>query len=76
MDGKRPVALRAVITRINRKLRKQDKKLVKNSPRSVPMYGDYMIINLGTNMIDRNGINDIEALARELECLAEWEVIE
>lgn len=73
---KRPVSQRAVSERINRKLKKDGKKLVKNAPRWVPVYGNYMIVDLGTNVVDRYPIEDIESLAIELECLAEWERFE
>lgn len=73
---KRPVSRRAVSERINRKLYKQNKKLVKNPPRNVPLYGVYMVIDLGTNMVDRHPINDIESFAREMGCIEAWEIVE
>lgn len=75
METKRPVSLRAVTERINRKLKKEDQKLMKNPQRLVAQYGEYMIINLSLNTLERYQVY-IEDLARELGCLADYEVIE
>lgn len=72
---KKQVTILAVTARLNRKLRKENLKLVKNSPRWESTYGTYMTVHLGSNMIDRYPL-DLEDLAREYECLADYERIE
>jgi hypothetical protein len=74
MKSKRvEVSKRALIQRINRVLGKQDEVLrVTRTARSKQEYGDYMIIDTRLNAFV-SATDDIEALGRELEVLAEWE---
>jgi len=72
---KKPVTIRALTARLNRKLRKKDLKLVKYSPKWQSLYGEYMTIHLGSNLIGRQHV-ELESLARELKCLADYEKLE
>jgi hypothetical protein len=70
------VTERALLQRINRKLSKHGQKMCKTRPfydgvfRHVPTdLGDFHLVNTWTNSLDAGDVN-IEALARELGCLA------
>jgi phosphopantetheinyl transferase len=70
-----PVSLRALIQRINRKLRPQHQALHTHRGRQGRGYlGDYYVIDFNTNYIVAGHVN-VEALGRELEVLQEWEYL-
>lgn len=62
---KKPVTLRSLTERINRKLRRDNKKLVKNAPRYRVEFGEYAIVDLIGNTMERLHV-DVPQLAREL----------
>jgi hypothetical protein len=67
--------LRAVIQRVNRKLRADDERLCKaRSNRWRPELGDYFIMNFNRNWIAGTHINP-ELFARELGVLEAWEKV-
>ena len=69
-----PVTTRAIIQRINRKLRREDKMLKK--PRGAWTYdlGDYYIVDIRRNLLDDVRV-DPETLARELGVLQDYEEV-
>jgi hypothetical protein len=72
-----PVTARAVEQRVNRKLAKKSRKLMKAGSKAARAeMGDYFIIDKagGTGVVRRN-VN-LEALARELGALESWERLE
>lgn len=75
MNMKRTVSIRALSARINRKLKSENKKLMKSAPSEKIEKGEYMIIDLTTNTVSRHSL-DVESLAKELGCLADYEMIE
>jgi hypothetical protein len=72
-----PVSLRAVIGRINRKLKPEYLQLkVTRGARARQEFGDFYVLNVYENRIMQNMLWDPEALGRELGVLAEWESVE
>jgi hypothetical protein len=71
---KLPVSERAVIQRINRKL-KSDNEMVRKARGSARSLGEYYVIDFNRNWITGQNV-DIEELARELGVLREWETVE
>lgn len=71
---KKSVSLRAVMTRINRKLSKESSKLVKNRLRWQSGYGEYSIVDLTSNRMTACNL-ELEKLAKEEGVLAEHEEI-
>lgn len=70
---KKLVSIRALMTRINRKLAKESKKLMKYTPRlgSNDNFIEYAIIDLKTNSIlNYHMASEIQDFARGLGCLA------
>jgi hypothetical protein len=68
------VSERALIGRINRKLRDDDEVLkTSRSEAARREYGPYYILNTRMNIIPGYARIDLEELARELECLQPWE---
>ena len=71
-----PVTMRALIQRINRKLRADDELLkTARGPRAASSVGRYFICDPRRNSITRQRV-DPEALGRELGVLAAWERVE
>ncbi len=71
-----PVSRRALIQRINRALRKDDKILKTARSERVRLdLGDYYIINTRRNLLTDKQI-DLESLGRELDALADYERLE
>ena len=69
------VTKKSLIERINRKLRKDDKKLRKcRSARDHSTLGDYFIINLSGNYIINTWV-DLEGLGREIGAMQGWETL-
>jgi hypothetical protein len=73
MDNKAPVTQRAVIQRINRKL-KPDYRQVKTArgPRAEQSLGRYYMIDSYRNAIVDTDI-DLDQVARDLQVLGAWE---
>ena len=73
-----PVTNRAVIQRINRRLKADDEVLKKaRGAAAQGSLGDYYIVNVRYNAIGAGGTNvDPEKYARELGVLADYEVVE
>ena len=82
-EGKVPVSERALVARLGRQLRKQGKALKKcraDSPWRHEL-GDYYVVLVAPGWgavmvqaaIEARHV-DIEAMAREMGCMAEWEV--
>jgi hypothetical protein len=68
-----PVTTRALIQRINRVLKKNDQQLKKARGRYEPSIGTYFVIDTYRNYIVDTRIEDIEAYAKELNCIAPYE---
>jgi hypothetical protein len=69
------MSLRAVLGRINRRLRQAGEHLYTNrADREQSTLGHYYIVNLRENRIARTHV-DVEALAREMGLLKPWEEI-
>jgi hypothetical protein len=70
-----PVTLRAVIQRINRKLRADEQTLkVTRGARWRGDLGDYYIVNANRNHVVATGVDPVE-LGRELGVLRPWESV-
>ena len=68
-----PVGERALIARINRKLKQQGEKLKKlRGERWASDLGYFYIVNETLNSVEAQHVN-LEEMARELGALAEWE---
>ena len=72
--GKVPVSLRALIARVNRKLRPDDERLKTARGRARSSVGDHYIVNFKRNWIVSKDV-DPEAVGRELGVLEKWEVV-
>jgi hypothetical protein len=70
---KMPVSPRALYQRINRKLRPQG-QLLKKPRRQDPDIGDYCIVDIYRNILLLKRV-DLEAKARQLGVMAEWEAV-
>jgi hypothetical protein len=68
------VSERALIARINRKLRDDDEVLrrCRETTRDYNRLGDFFIVDVRQNCVV-NAHVDLEALARELRCMHAWE---
>jgi hypothetical protein len=70
-----PVSTRAVIQRINRKLKPDNERLkVTRGDRWRPALGDYYVVNFDRNRIVNKNV-DPEALGRELDVLKPHEAV-
>ncbi|HKB36319.1 MAG TPA: hypothetical protein VKD72_07695 [Gemmataceae bacterium] len=68
-----PVSTRALVQRINRKLKQDDERLKKcRSRRWEDRLGEWYRINVASNFIVQTHV-DLEALGRELGVLEAWE---
>lgn len=70
---KKLVSIRALMARINRKLAKESKKLMKYTPRlgSNDAFTEYAVVDLKTNSIlNFHMASEIQDFARNLGCLA------
>ena len=68
-----PVSVRAVVQRINRKLKPSLKQLQKcRAGRYRQELGDYFIVDLNRNLIVATRV-DLEVFGRELRVLDDWE---
>lgn len=75
---KKLVSVRALIARLNRKLAKESKKLLKYKPRleSSNSVVEYEIVDLKTNtVINYHMASELQELARGLGCLANLEEV-
>jgi hypothetical protein len=63
-----PVSMRALIARINRKLKADDEKLCATRERWRGNLGDYFIVSLTSNIITCRHV-DVEELARDIGVL-------
>jgi hypothetical protein len=74
---KAPVSVRALIQRLNRKLKSDDTIVKKTRPdsRAWSDLGDYYVLDLNRNLIvDRRlDVDDLEKMGREKKVLADWE---
>lgn len=69
---KKLVSIRAIMTRLNRKLAKESKKLLKYKPRleSGDSIVEYAVVDLKTNsIINYHMASEIQEFARGLGCL-------
>jgi len=67
---------RALFARMKRKLEKENMLLKKHQASSQwSNTGQFYIIDLQKNLVDRQG-NDLEAWAREMNCLQDYEQLE
>jgi hypothetical protein len=73
--AKVPVTLRSLISRINRKLAHQGRRLhVAKGQHARGAVGDYFIADASTGVIANSFARDrLEDMARELGCLSQWE---
>ncbi len=72
---KSPVSVRAVEQRINRKLAEKRQRLMRSrSERARAEVGDHYVVDVDRNLLVLHHVN-LEALARKLGVLAEWEAI-
>lgn len=70
-----PVTVRALIQRINRKLAKDEEKLMKlRGERGRDDLGDYYVVNLDRNHVVNSHI-DPEQFGRKIGVLEEWETV-
>jgi len=75
---KKLVSIRAITARLNRKLAKESKKLLKYKPRleSTDSITEYAIVDLKTDsIINFHMASEIQEFARNLGCLAGWEEV-
>jgi hypothetical protein len=75
---KKLVSIRALTARLNRKLAKESKKLMKYKPRleSSEAIVEYAIVDLKTNsIINYHMASEIQEFARGLGCLASLEEV-
>jgi hypothetical protein len=75
-DTKIPLTKRALIQRINRKLRRQDERLCscRRASRAWRELGDYYIVDTHRNMIRDTGI-DVEKYAKQIGALQPFEQV-
>jgi hypothetical protein len=82
MPNKVPVSERAVIARINRKLKPEGRQLkTKRGGWKKDMSGPYYVLDVERNTVVAGGAGqhsriDLEAFARKLEVLADFETME
>lgn len=70
---KAPVSERALLQRINRKLRREDEVLkVSRTARMVSSVGRYYVVDVLRNIVSCQHV-DPESLGRDLGVLREWE---
>ncbi len=70
-----PVSMRALIQRINRKLKPELEALkITRGNQWRPELGDYYVVDLNRNSIIRKDV-DPEKIARELGVLRDWEEV-
>jgi hypothetical protein len=70
-----PITMRALIQRINRKLREHDEVLKAiRGERWRAEYGDYYVLNCARNYVTEMHV-DPEKLGRELKVMQDWEVL-
>jgi hypothetical protein len=72
--GKVPVTPRALLARLNRQLRHEDRMLKTCAPRRrwYDELGDFYLVNVNRAWIERRHV-DLEAFAREHNALRPWE---
>ena len=73
---KKAVSERALLARINRKLAKDDQKLLKcrADTRAHTELGDWYIVRQSTNSVEAVQV-DLEQLAQELKCIRSFEAL-
>ena len=69
-----PVSMRALLARINRKLRPDQEAIRKNRGAWSTDIGEYYVLNWNHNRIE-NSHADPVAIGRELGCLQKWEEV-
>lgn len=74
-ENKIPVSIRALTQRINRKLNKNGEKLFKSRRTDLDNLGEYHVVDLNQKIVKNFDVN-IELFGREINALAEWEVLE
>jgi hypothetical protein len=72
-----PLSERAVVQRINRKLAKENEALrtSRQNSRAQSIVGNYYIVDLNRNAVTASQI-DLEALARELGVIMDYECVD
>lgn len=71
---KKPVTLRSLTERINRKLKRDNKKLVKNALGCRVQLGEFAVVDMNSNTLSSLHVN-VPQLARELGVFKEWETL-
>jgi hypothetical protein len=72
--GKVPVTMRALLTRIDRKLRGDGQRLKTTRGRATAMLGVHYVLNVKRNQISARNV-DPEKLGRDLGVLQTWEAV-
>ena len=72
---KRPVSARAVLQRINRKLKADCEGIRKSRPAHIKVSGKYYRVEYRRSRIVENNV-DLERLAKRLEVIEKWETLE
>lgn len=73
--GKAPVTMRAIIQRINRKLKSENEMLkATRGERMLLECGPFYIVDFGINAVMRKDV-DPESVARKLGVLKPWEAV-
>jgi hypothetical protein len=67
-----PLTARAVLQRINRKLGEQQRQLRAAQGKERDSLGDYYVVDLKNERVRDHDV-DLEALARRMGCMREWE---
>jgi hypothetical protein len=75
--GKVPVTVRALIARINRKLKASDEvlKATRGEGRARQEFGDFYVLDFNRNAVMQKNV-DPEQLGRELGVLKPWEEVQ
>ena len=76
MSDKVKISERALLARINRRLAKDDQKLLKcrADTRAYADLGDWYIVSQSTNAVEAAHV-DLEQLAQELKCIRSFEAL-
>jgi hypothetical protein len=70
-----PISMRALIARINRKLRPDDKVLrAARGARAKLEFGSYYVVNFNRNLVIAHHV-DPEELGRKLDAMSKWEQV-
>ncbi|WP_280554543.1 hypothetical protein [Halomonas sp. 25-S5] len=76
MTPKKPVTERALTARLNRRLKKDGRKIHKTPPSAQQELGTWHVVNLEQGTIAAHGIESLEEFAREEGVLKPFEALE